>query len=150
VTWTDAVAALRAFIEAQWASTGLADNMPLAFENEAGDYNSAFLAVSIEGITADKTLYGSVGMRTSVLVGAVFLNAFVPTGSGAGTAFAAIDALTTLLELQTIADAIKTEGGAPPSPVAYGETDRDISNSQPGGQFYRVSGSVPFIVIGTV
>jgi hypothetical protein len=150
MTWTDAVTALREFITAQWAGTGLADDMPLAWENESGDYASAFLAVSIEGISAEKTLYGSVGMRSSVQAGIVFLNAFVPTGSGIGTAFAAIDLLTTLLELQTLGVAIKLEGGAPPSPVAYGETDRDINRPQPGGQFYRCSGSVPFIVISTV
>lgn len=150
MNWTDAVAALRAFIEAQWSGAGMAATMPLAFENEAGDYNGSFLAVSIEGVTVQKSLYGSEGMRSAVLFGVVFLNCFVPTGSGTGTAFAAIDALTAMLELRTIGTAIKTDGGAPPSPVAYGDTDRDIASSQPGGQFYRCSGSVPFIVIGTV
>jgi hypothetical protein len=150
MTWTDAVAALRDFITAQWAGSGLADDMPLAWENESGDYASTFLAVSIEGVSVEKTVYGSVGMRSSVQIGIVFLNAFVPTGSGTAAAFTAIELLTTLLELQTLGGAIKLEGGAPPSPVAYGQTDRDISGPQPGGQFYRCSGSVPFILISTV
>jgi hypothetical protein len=150
MTWTDAVAALRTFVEAQWATTGMAADMPLAFENETADYAGSFLAISIEGIAADKSLYGSVGMRTGVTFGVVFLHAFVPTGTGVATAFAAIDALTTLLELQTVANAIKTEGGAPPSPIAYSERDRDIATNQPSGQFYRCSGSVPFIVISTL
>jgi hypothetical protein len=150
VTWSDAVTALRAFIEAQWATLPQAASMPLAWENETGDYNGTFLAVSVEGVTADKTIFGSAGKRSSVLVGIVFLNAFVSTGAGVSAAFAAIDALTALLELQIVAGAIRLEGGAPPSPVEYGERDRDLAAAQPGGQYWRCSGSVPFVVIGTV
>lgn len=150
MTWVDAVAALRVFISAQWATTALSATMPLAWENESGDYNDAFLAVSIEGVWAEKTLYGSTGRRLSVSAGVIFLNAFVPSGSGTDDALAAIDGLTALLELQTLGTAIKLEGGAPASPVAYGDVDRDIGRNQPGGQFYRCSGSVPFIVLSTV
>jgi hypothetical protein len=28
--------------------------------------------------------------------------------------------------------------------------DRDLPRSQPGGMYFRCSGSVPFIVIGTI
>jgi hypothetical protein len=89
-------------------------------------------------------------MRSSVQFGVIFMHAFVPTGSGIGTAFAAIDALTSMVELKTISEVIKTEGGAAPSPVAYDERDRDVGRSQPEGQYYRCSGSVSFIVISTV
>lgn len=150
MTWTDAVAALRAFIEAQWATLPSAASMPLAFENEAGDYNGAFLAVSIEGVMSEKAIYGSVGKRNSIVYGVVFFNAFVPTGSGVAAAFTAIDGLTQLIELRVLATGILLEGGAPPSPVAYGDIDRDIASRQPGGQFYRCSGSVPFQVVSAI
>jgi uncharacterized membrane protein len=149
-TWTEAEAALRAFITDEWAGTGRADAMPLAFENETAEYNGSFLAINIDGIWAEKTIFGSSGKRSSVQAGIVFLHAFVPTGSGKASALDAIQAMTVLLELQTIADRIYLEGGAPPSPVAYGDTDREITSSQPGGNFYRCSGSVPFIVVGAL
>jgi hypothetical protein len=150
MTWTEAEAALRAFITAQWASTGLAADMPLAWQNETVEYSERFLAVEIDGVWAEKTLYGGTGMRSSVLGGIVFLHAFIPTGAGRAAATNAIDVITQAIELQTISNVINLEGGAPPSPVAYGDVDREIPGGQPGGNFYRCSGSVPFIVIGTV
>jgi hypothetical protein len=150
MTWTEAEAALRSFIVAQWASSGLAADMPLAFENDVADYSERFMAIEIEGVWAEKTLYGGAGLRSSVQGGIVFLHAFVPTASGKAAAINAIDVLTRAIELQTLSNVINLEGGAPPSPVAYGDVDREIPAGQPGGNYYRCSGSVPFIVIGTI
>lgn len=148
--WTDAEAAIVAQIEAQWPSTAYA-SMPLVFENENALYETNYVAVFVEGVYAEKSIYGSVGKRSSVEAGIVFFHAFVPTGSGRHAALGAVQAMTTILELQTLGSgAIKLEGGTPPTPVEYGtEFDRALARSEPGGNYYRCSGSVPFIVTDT-
>lgn len=148
MTWTEAEAALRAFVEAQWAASGLASSMPLAFENTNADYGERFLFVSIEAVFAEKTVYGGSGKRSSVQGGIVYLHAFVPSGSGKVEAVNAVDVLTRAIELQTLSNVINLEGGNPPSPVDYG--DLETPGAEPGGNFYRCSGSVPFIVIGSI
>ena len=146
--WLTAETVIRAHIETQWASGAYAA-IPLEFDNENGVYAERYVAVSIEGVYAEKTLYGSAGKRSSVEAGVIFFHAFTPTGSGKTEATGAVQAMTTMLELQTLGSgAIKLEGGAPPSPIEYGsEFDRGLPRAQPGGNYYRCSGSVPFVVI---
>jgi hypothetical protein len=148
MTWTQAEVALRAFIDAQWALSGLAAAMPLAYENSNADYGERFLVVSIEAVWAEKTLYGSTGNRSSVQGGIVYLHAFVPTGSGKLEAINAVDVLARAIELQTLSSVINLEGANPPSPVDYG--DLETPDGLPGGNFYRCSASVPFVVIGSI
>lgn len=146
MTWSEAEAAIRTQIETQWALSSYS-NLPLAWENENSAYSDRYMAVLIEGIFADKTIYGSAGKRMSIEGGIVFFHAFVPTGEGKTEARGAVEAMTGILELQTISDTIKLEGGNPPSPV---EADVSIVRAQPGGNYYRCSGSVPFILIRNV
>jgi hypothetical protein len=54
--------------------------------------------------------------------------------------------MTAALELQLVSTSIYLEGGNPPSPAEA--ADVNIPGIQPGGVYYRVSGSVPFIVTG--
>lgn len=147
--WDDAEALIRAHIEAGWAAGAYAA-IPLLFENEtavAGADYSTFLAVSIEGVYAEKTGYGSTGKRVSVEGGIVFFHCFVPKGRGKALATGPIVLMTQLLELQTVGTGINLEGGAPPSPAAPG--DDLVPSGQPRGNYYRCSGSVPFMIIGS-
>lgn len=144
--WNAAETAIRSLMETQWA-LGAYTNMPLVFENENTIYDDRYMAVSIEGVFAEKAMYGSAGHRLSVEAGIVFFHAFIPTGKGKSTAMGAVAAMTAILEYQVISNAIRLEGGAPPSPVAYGADDRELPNQQPGGNYFRCSGSVPFIVV---
>ena len=143
--WDDAEAAIRAHIETQWA-LGSYTAIPLVFENEDAPQSGSYMAVNIEGTFADKSIYGSSGKRASVEGGIVFFHAFVPPGTGKGQATGPVVALTQILELQTIGTGINLEGGNPPSPIDHGDSLEP--NQQPGGMYYRCSGSVPFIVIG--
>lgn len=143
--WTDAEAAIRAAIETGWAAGAYAA-MPLVFENETPPAAASYMAVSVEGVYADKTIYGSAGKRLAIEAGIVFFHAFVPVGGGKAAATGPVAAMTALLELQSIAGAIQLEGDNPPSPAAPG--DSAVPGEQPGGNWYRCSGSVPFIVIG--
>ena len=147
MTWSDAEAAIRALIETQWPLSAYAA-IPLEFDNENGVFSDRYMYVSVEGVYAEKSIYGGPGMRSSVEAGIVFFHAFVPTGSGKSQAIGAVQAMTAILELQTLSGTIKLEGGAPPSPIEYGaEFDRGLPRAQPGGNYYRCSGSVPFVVI---
>ena len=151
--WPDAEAAIRSHIETQWALSTYAAIMPLIWENDIpSDHEpDQFIAVSIEGTYAEKTIFGSIGMRSSVEGGIAYFHAFVPVSTGKTTAVGAVYAMTAILELQTIQTDIRLEGGNPPSPAEpTGRRDREIPISQPGGMYFRCSGSVPFIVTGTV
>ncbi|BBK37689.1 hypothetical protein STAQ_27670 [Allostella sp. ATCC 35155] len=142
--WHDAEAAIRAHVEAQWPLSQFAA-MPLAWENEFSGYQNDFITLVVEGTYADKSIYGSSGKRLSVEAGIVFFHCFVEPGRGKAAALAPVVAMTRILELRAIQGAIRLEGGAPPSPVAEGP---EVAAQQPGGAYYRCSGSVPFIVIG--
>lgn len=143
--WHDAEDAIRAHVEAAWALSDYAA-MPLVWENEHPGYQSNFMAVLVEATYADKTIYGSAGKRVAIEGGIVFFHAFVDPGIGKRAASGPVVAMTGILELQTIGSAIKCEGGNPPSPVAEGP---EVTAAPSGGAYYRCSGSVPFIVIGT-
>lgn len=150
LNWLDAEIKIRAQIETQWALSAFAA-MPLTWENEDIDWGDRYMAVNIEGYYAEKTIYGSVGKRSSIEGGMVYFHAFIPTGSGKRQALAAVLTMSGILELQTIGGRINLAGANPPSPVEIISTrDRELPGmAQPGGNFYRCSGSVPFILIGT-
>ncbi len=143
--WHDAEDAIRAHIEAAWPATDYAA-MPLVFENETPPDSGAYLAINVEGTYADKSIYGSAGKRLSIEAGLVFIHAFVAQGEGKRAATGPVVAMTSILELQVISTGIQMDGGNPPTPVA--DADELAPNPQPGGQFYRCSGSVPFLILG--
>lgn len=146
--WDAVETALRSHIETQWALGAYATTQ-LVWENETyqpDGLETAFVYVSIEGTYADKGVFGSVGKRSSVEGGIVYFSAFVPQGTGRATATVLVKVMTTALELQNVSTSIYLEGGNPPSPADA--ADVNIPGMQPGGVYYRVSGSVPFIVTG--
>jgi hypothetical protein len=148
MNWPEAEAAIRAEIETQWASTAFTA-FSLAWQNEVEDFDDSYMAVDIDGVYAEKTIFGSPGKRSSIEAGIVYYHAFTPIGRGKALALAAVQAMTDILELRTLSDVIKIDGANPPSPVeATGSRDREMPTQQPGGMYYRCSGSVPFIVIG--
>jgi hypothetical protein len=144
MNWNDAEDAIRAHVEAAWPLTNFA-HIPLVWENEFPGYQNNYMVMIVEGTYADKTIYGSAGKRVSVEGGLVYFHCFVEPGLRKSAALGPVVAMTTILELQTIASAIRLEGGNPPSPVAEGP---EVPDQQSGGVYYRCSGSVPFIVIG--
>jgi hypothetical protein len=147
--WPAAEAFLTSYIQTQWALTVYAATMPLVFENDnQAIYSHTYMAVSIEGILSEKTIFGGPGARSSVEVGMVFYHAFQEAGTGKTAVVGAVDAMTEILELKTLNSQIKLEGANPPSPVAtFSSYDREIPRAQPGGNYYRCSGSTPFIVL---
>lgn len=144
--WDAAEAALKTHIETGWAA-GAHASVPLVFENEGEAQGASYVHVTFEGTYADKSIYGSAGKRIGVEGGLVFFHAFVPSYRGKATATAMVVAMTTILELQTVSDSIKLEGGNPPTPFDHG--DILAPNQQPDGSYYRCSGSVPFIVLSS-
>lgn len=146
--WAAVETALRSHIETQWAAGAYATTQ-LIWENETyqpDGLETAFVYVSIEGTYADKGIFGSTGNRSSVEGGIVYFSAFVQQGTGRTRATALVQTMTGILELQLVSTAIYLEGGNPPSPAEA--ADVNIPGIQPGGVYYRVSGSVPFIVTG--
>ena len=145
--WQDVEAAIRAYLEVEWPLTAFT-NFPLVWENEVPSANTYYMAVNIEGFHGDKSLIGSVGKRISIELGLVFFHSFIPFGIGKQEAISPVVKMTQLLQLSTLNQAIKFEGGNPPSTGNHGDTS--IPSAQPGGAYFRCSGSVPFRVIGTV
>lgn len=148
--WLGAEDAIRARIESQWPLTAFAA-MPLTWDNENIDWGDRYMAVNIEGNFADKTIIGGVGKRSSVEYGMVYFHAFVPSGSGKRAALGAVIAMAEILELQTIDQFVTFEGASPPSPIepAAARDPALPATGQPGGNFWRCSGSVPFCLVGT-
>jgi hypothetical protein len=146
--WPDAEAAIRAHIEAGWAAGAYASTQ-LLWENETyqpDGQESPWVYVSIEGASQDKGIYGSVGKRASKEIGIVYYTAFVPAGSGRTMASWLVDTMAGILELQHISTGIYVDGANPPSPAEA--SDVSIPGQQPSGVYYRVGGSVEFIVTG--
>lgn len=149
MTFDQAETALRAHIETQWAASAYASTRVIwdnDRQEETDGQGSAFVWISIEGTYADKTIFGGSGKRSSVEGGIVLFSAFVPQGTGKSAANGMVQTLTTALELQLISTSVYCDGGNPPSPAD--PTDVSIPGGQPGGMYYRVSGSVPFIITG--
>ena len=144
--WNEAKAAIKAHISTQWAA-GEFSAVQLVFESDIPALPDSYVHITIEGVWADKTIYGSVGKRSSMEGGIVYFHCFAPMVGGDALATEMVDAMTAILELQTISGSINLEGGDPPTPIGHG--DDLASSAQPGGNYYRSSGSVPFISIGT-
>ncbi len=150
--WNDAEAAIRTYVENAWPFSPYGA-IPLVWENEVVPYEGAYLVVTIEGVNPPgKTIYGSVGKRLSVDRGLIFYHAFVPASIGKQAALGPVVAMAGILELQPniIGPGLNTYGANTPSPVAQGDADPLITSPQPGGMYYRCSGSVPFILINAV
>lgn len=146
--WTEAEEALRTHIETEWAA-GAYPAVRILWENgpdKPDGRESPFLYLSIDGSYAAKGIFGGAGKRLSEEGGIVFFSAFVPQGTGRTMASALVQTMTGILELRRIASAIFLEAGNPPSPAAA--ADVNIPGMQPGGVYYRVAGSVPFVIIG--
>jgi hypothetical protein len=147
MNWDAAEAAIRTHIETAWASGSYA-SIPLVWENEQAADSPSYMVVTIDGVDADKTGYGSTGKRYSVEFGLVIFHCFVPSGWGKAAASAPVRALTQMIELQSISSVIDMDGGWPPSPTDFG--DLLTPDGQPGGNYYRVSGRVPFAIRGAL
>ena len=143
----EAEAVIRAHIETQWAA-GAYSAMPLVFEAEKPPASDSYVAVIVDGIRGQGSLYGGTGKRFTIEDGIVFIHAFVPQGAGKAAASGPVRVLSSILELQTVGTGINMDKANPPSPVGYGNDL--VDTAQPAGSFYRVSGSVPFVVISTV
>ena len=123
--------------------------VPLIWENTLDDPSDTMVAVAIEGIYAEKSIYGGAGKRTSIEAGIIFFHAFVPIGTNTVDCIGMVQTMTAMLELRAIAPGINMDGGNPPSPVEFRLSDRGVPAAQPAGNYYRCSGSVPFIVLDT-
>ncbi len=145
MNWTAAETIIRTHIETQWAISEF-NHIPLVFENEDETESDFYMGLNIEGTIATKTIYGSVGKRSSIESGLVFMHCFVPIKSGKAAATGPVVAMMGILELQTLSSTIDFYGANPPTPVHYGidELDREIPMQQPAGSYYRCSSSVPF------
>jgi hypothetical protein len=147
--WATAEATLKSFVDAQWAASTYA-SVPLIWENGLDDPAATFISATIEGTYTETTIFGGPGKRCVIQAGLVFFHAFTPLGSGKTLAVAMVTTLTHAIEIQAIAAGLNTDGGNPPSPIeTRGFYDRGMPVQQPGGDYYRCSGSVPFVVIDT-
>lgn len=145
--WTAAEAAIRNHVETQWALTSFAADTKLFWENENWiEGTERFVYLDIQGINAEKTIFGGTGLRMSVESGIVFFSSFVEKGVGKAPSVSRIVAMTQILQLRTLSSDIDLEGGAPPSPVE----DDELVAGKPGGSYFRCSGSVPFILRSNV
>lgn len=148
MTFADAKAAIRAHIATQWAAGAYAD-VAVLWENESPEQvYDRFVFVSIDGVDARKTVYGAAGKRMSKEDGIVFIHAFVPQGIGTSLPDALVGTMTAALELRVIPTGVNMDGANPQSHADLGDTL--TPGMQPGGNYYRVTGSVPFFVISTV
>lgn len=138
-------ASLRSYIEIQWALGAYAAT-ELVWENEPEPDFPRYMSVYMEGTYAEKSGYGGAGKHASIEAGIIFFHSFTPSGEGKEEALKSIVTMGNILQLKTIGSYIDLEGSNPPSPAIYGIDDRLLPNSQPGGNYYRCSGSVPFIV----
>jgi hypothetical protein len=154
--WDECEAAIRTTLEAAWALSPYA-TIPLVFENENKDDSDFYMVVNVEGTYAEKSIYGPMGYRYSFEAGIVFYHCFGPWGAGKAAVLSPVVALGQILELQTFNAVIKFEGANPPSPVEwsrprggladdYTPADGLVPTAQPEGQYYRCSGSVPFVL----
>jgi hypothetical protein len=143
----EAEAVIRSHIETQWALSAYAV-MPLVFEAETPTVSENYIAIIIDGIRGEGSKYGGTGKRFTIEDGIVYIHAFVPQGAGKAAASGPVRVLSSILELQTVGTGINMDKANPPSPVGYGNDL--VDTAQPAGSFYRVSGSVPFVVISTV
>lgn len=145
MTWDEVETSLRNHIETQWA-LGTYASTELVWENESEPDFPRYMSVYIEGTYSEKSGYGGTGKHASIEAGIIFFHSFVPSGEGKEEAIKSVVTMGNILQLRTIDNFIDLEGSNPPSPAIYGTDDRLLPNQQPGGNYYRCSGSVPFIV----
>ena len=142
MTWDEAEAAIKTYVEVQWAISAYA-SVRLFWENlDWVEGEDRFLYLTIEGLFAEKTIFGSTTKRMSVEHGIVFVHCFVEKGVGKQSALKMLVAMNQILEIKSISSVIDLEGAAPPSPVE----DDSLIAGRPGGNYFRCSSSVPFIV----
>lgn len=144
--WDAAESAIRDHIETQWALSAYA-SIRLVFENEVVEPLDTWIFIDIQGTFPEKTPYGSPGTRLYLEYGMVYIHCFSPSGGGKQAGLGPVVALKNILELQKIADVINMEGANPPSPADH--SDVLLPSMQPGGNYYRISASVPFFLIGS-
>jgi hypothetical protein len=146
----EAETAIRTYVEEQWALSAFA-SIRLVFENETVPDEDTYMVINIEGTFPEAGPYGTKtdteNTHLYVPHGLVFYHCFAPTGRGKLAAASPVRALQNILELQTVADVIKILGANPPS--AAEQSDNLLPDKQPGGNYYRVTGSVPFFLIGS-
>ena len=145
MTWDQVESALRSYIETQWAISSYS-TIELVWENEPEPDFPRYMSVYIEGTYSEKSGYGGVGKHNSIEAGIIFFHSFTPSGEGKEEAVKLVVTMAGILQLKTIESVIDLEGSNPPSPAIYGTDDRLLPNPHPGGNYYRCSGSVPFIV----
>jgi hypothetical protein len=142
MNWDAAEAAIKAYAEAQWALSAFA-SVKLFWENETWiEGQDRFLYLDIQAVFSEKSIFGSATKRMSIEHGLVFIHAFTEQGVGKQPALQMLVAMNQILEIKSISSVIDLEGAAPPSPV---ESDSLIAG-KPGGNYFRCSSSVPFIV----
>lgn len=144
--WHEAEATIQDYIRTQWALTNFA-HVPLQFENDPDSKADLFVYITVEGTFAEKSVYGSTGKRFSDELGHVFLHVFGPAGSGKLGLVEMVVTLSNFLELRSLDTGLMMEGANPPSPIM--NADQTQNGTQPGGNYYRCSGSVPFRLIGS-
>ncbi len=143
--WDEAETAIRAYIELQWALTSFAA-IPLSFENEFNPNSDRYMLVNIEGSFSDKSIFGPEGSRISQEYGMVYYHSFGKEGVGKLATLSPCVAMANLLELRVLQETIYLDGANPPSPAQT--ADLLVPDGQPSGQYYRCSGSVPFLLLG--
>lgn len=145
--WPTAEATLKAFVEAHWAASIYA-SVPLVWENSLDQPSETMIYATIEGTYTEASIYGD--RRCVISAGLIYFHAFTPLGSGKTQALAMVYTLTTAIELQAVAEGLNTDAGNPPAPIEQRrDADRGMQIQQPGGDYFRCSGSVPFLVIDT-
>ena len=144
--WDEMEDVIRSHIETQWALSSYS-NIQLVFENETVGPQETYIVIDIQGNFPDKRPYGSVGTRFYQEYGIIYYHCFAPSGDGKQVALKPVMALSAILELQTLANVIELQGANPPTPSE--QSDNLLPNIQPSGNYYRVSASVPFCLIGS-
>lgn len=131
MSMTDAKAAIRAKLEAEWQAT------PIAWPNEGFDRptQEPWVYVEILGGGSESTVFGSDGKRVARDDGIIFAHVFVPVGTGEAVATEYAVQLGEIFRVKRF-NGIST--GAPS--VGVGEQGDD------DGLYWRVSVSIPFSI----
>jgi hypothetical protein len=127
--WADVVAAVRAWLDAEWSAA------PVAWPNESFDqpHGEPWLYAEVLPSDTESTAFGSAGLRIVQDHGVIGFHVFVPNGTGVDAAFRIARTVGELFRLQTLAAGVET--GAP-QVGGSGQGDDD-------GNWFRVSVSIP-------
>lgn len=134
--WHEVLAAVRALLDAELPGVSI------AYQNEqfTAPYGDPWAYVEVLPVTADTTLFGSTGLRVYQAQGLIAGHIFVPTGTGAGTAFQIAEQIGRLLALRTISPGTETAG--------YELTGATSADDE--GNFFRAGVTVPVAIQKTV